>query len=130
MMQRVIEEVLEQYESGRLTRRELIAGLAGLATCVDAVLQQSVIPITARTLNHVTLRVSNVERSVRFYQQLFGFRVVNRQQNSVGLGVGTSHIGDGFFFPEGRVQLFRRVGFDYWPIAGSCHPCQVRSELT
>ena len=51
--------------------------------------------IAVRTLNHVTLRVSNVGRSVKFYQDLFGLPIVNRQANSVGLGVGSSHIGVG-----------------------------------
>jgi catechol 2,3-dioxygenase-like lactoylglutathione lyase family enzyme len=55
--------------------------------------QESASPISAKTLNHVTLRVSNVDRSVRFYQQLFELEIANRQQNSVGLDLGSSHLG-------------------------------------
>ena len=92
-MKAMIEHALQGYEGGRITRRQLVATLATLVTGSATMAQGDRSPIAARTLNHVTLRVSNVDRSVRFYQQLFGFPIANRQQSSVGLGVGTSHIG-------------------------------------
>ena len=58
-MQQVIDEALRQYETGRLTRRELVASLAALLAGSRAVVAQPV-PIPAKTLNHVTLRVSDV----------------------------------------------------------------------
>src|SRR5687768_10730772 len=91
-MQQVIDEVLRQYEKGALSRRELLAGLAALMAGSSVVTAQPV-PIEAKTLNHVTLRVTDVDRSVTFYRQLFGFPVVNRQPTSIGLGVGDWHIG-------------------------------------
>ena len=91
-MQQVVDEALRQYERGALTRRELVASLAALLAGSRAAAAQPV-PLEAKTLNHVTLRVTDVDRSVKFYQQLFGFPIVNRQATSIGLGVGDSHIG-------------------------------------
>jgi catechol 2,3-dioxygenase-like lactoylglutathione lyase family enzyme len=91
-MQQVISEALKQFETGLLTRRELVATLAALLTGHGAAVAQPV-QIHAKTLNHVTLRVADVDRSVKFYQQLFAFPIVNRQPTSIGLGVGNSHIG-------------------------------------
>jgi catechol 2,3-dioxygenase-like lactoylglutathione lyase family enzyme len=51
--------------------------------------------IRVRNINHMTLHVSDLKRSVAFYQGLFGMPVVNRQENSVGLriGSGPQHLG-------------------------------------
>jgi catechol 2,3-dioxygenase-like lactoylglutathione lyase family enzyme len=92
-MRAMIEQALDNYERGQVTRRQFVASLAMLMTGSLARGQDSGSSIAAKTLNHVTLRVSNVDRSVRFYQQLFEMPIANRQQNSVGLELGSSHIG-------------------------------------
>lgn len=46
-------------------------------------------PIRIRALNHATLTVSNVQRSVDFYQRLFGLPVQARQGPTVLLRIGS-----------------------------------------
>ena len=92
-MSALIEQVLTRYETGRMTRRQFVVSLVALMTGASAKAQETVPVISATTLNHVTLRVSDVDRSVRFYQKLFNLSIANRQQNSTGLNLGSSHLG-------------------------------------
>ena len=92
-MSALIEQVLLRYETGRMTRRQFVASLAALMTGASAKAQEAAPSIPATTLNHVTLRVSDVDRSVKFYQKLFDLSIANRQQNSTGLNLGSSHLG-------------------------------------
>jgi catechol 2,3-dioxygenase-like lactoylglutathione lyase family enzyme len=49
---------------------------------------QTAAPIRVRGFNHVTLAVSDVQRSVDFYQGLFGLPVASRQGATVNLQIG------------------------------------------
>jgi catechol 2,3-dioxygenase-like lactoylglutathione lyase family enzyme len=70
-----IEQLVTGYEKGAVTRRQLLSALAALAvgggTSVAAQ-QQTRSGGTAVRINHVNLRVSNMQRSMAFYQSLFG----------------------------------------------------------
>jgi len=74
------ERILTQYRDGRVTRRDLIASLvAFLGASHGLHARQGPSSIAVRTLNHVTLTVTDVQRSVAFYQRLFGLRVQTDQ---------------------------------------------------
>ena len=45
-------------------------------------------PMRVRGINHVTLAVSDVQRSVDFYQGLFGMPIVSRQGSTTNLQIG------------------------------------------
>ena len=79
-----IEHLLARYEEGALSRRQLVAGLAAVAA--QPASAQS--PLPAVSLNHVTLSVSDVERSRQFYEKLFGMKIATRQSNGINLGAG------------------------------------------
>jgi catechol 2,3-dioxygenase-like lactoylglutathione lyase family enzyme len=85
--------LLQRYESGQLSRRDLLGALAVL--CVPFKLGSGVEPAigTAKTMNHVTCRVSDVARSQKFYQELFGMPVLTQQAPGVNLRVGGSFLG-------------------------------------
>lgn len=84
-----VDRLLRWYETGRITRRELVAVLAALVASEPTTRAQTVpAPIPVRTLNHVTLFVSDVARSVDFYRTLFGLRVQSRQAAGTNLAVG------------------------------------------
>jgi catechol 2,3-dioxygenase-like lactoylglutathione lyase family enzyme len=90
-MSRTIEALLSQYETGTLSRRQLVASLAAIAAAGRAGAQSD--ELRARTLNHVSLIVSDLDRSVGFYQRLFGLEVKSRQTGGVNLAVGDSFLG-------------------------------------
>jgi glyoxylase I family protein len=80
-----IEMLLDQFEQGRLSRRGLVAALALMASAKPG---RGAAPLRAASLNHVTLAVSDVERSKEFYQKIFGLPVVSKQAGGINLGVG------------------------------------------
>src|SRR5262245_38498675 len=77
------------------SRRRLLLSIPALVLAPRAFAQVPGNPsIRVRGINHVTLRVSDLKRSVDFYQGLFGMPVVTRQgTTSVSLQVGPGHLG-------------------------------------
>ena len=76
----IIEELLSRYEKGQVSRRHVIASLAALfAGSGSAAAQTSPAPVAVGSLNHVSISVSDVKRSVEFYQSLFGLKVKSQQ---------------------------------------------------
>src|SRR3979490_2407028 len=70
-----------------VTRRQLLQSLPALALA-PRVFAQTAAPIRVRGINHVTLSVSDVKRSVDFYQGLFGMPVISRQGTTANLQIG------------------------------------------
>jgi catechol 2,3-dioxygenase-like lactoylglutathione lyase family enzyme len=94
-MQREIENLVTQYESRTLTRRQLVASLAAMVavgTKPAKAARQVGQVAQGRTINHVSLAVANVRESAEFYQSLLGLDVVSRPANG-GINMGLS---DGF----------------------------------
>ena len=96
-----LENLLSRYERGTMNRRQLVAALAAIAT--PAAAQAT---LRAATLNHVTLAVSDVERSRRFYGELLSMPVVSRQANGVNLGAGPSSFVGLYDIPSPRIHHF------------------------
>jgi catechol 2,3-dioxygenase-like lactoylglutathione lyase family enzyme len=70
-MQPLIEKMIADFEAGKLSRRQLAAALAGLVA-VGANAAPGASDLKAVGVNHVTLRVPDVQRSTKFYQEVFG----------------------------------------------------------
>ncbi len=77
---------MSAYDAGRISRRGLLMTLPALALAPRAFAQGSM--FRARALNHLTLSVSDVKRSLDFYQGLFGMPIQARQGNTIVLGLG------------------------------------------
>jgi catechol 2,3-dioxygenase-like lactoylglutathione lyase family enzyme len=80
--------------TAKLSRRDVLLSLPALAASAR-VFAQPPSPIRVTGINHVTLSVSDVKRSVDFYQGLFGMPIVSRQGETRGLriGAGPQHLG-------------------------------------
>ena len=90
-MQLIIEKLLADFERGSLSRRQLAASLALLATGARAALKDD--GLKAVTLNHVTVRVPDVHKTSQFYQEFFGMPLKQHSEKTHILGVGTSFFG-------------------------------------
>ena len=81
-METVIANLLKRFESGALSRRELIQGLAMLATAsgtaAAAGVQES--GFKATTIDHMSIQVSDLPRSIAFYQSVFGLHIVSEDK--------------------------------------------------
>ena len=62
-----------------LTRRELLASVAGLMVARRAIAQAGAAPIPVRGLNHLHLTVSSLQRSLEFYQRVLGMPLAGMQ---------------------------------------------------
>lgn len=94
-MKSVISNLVERFENGNLTRRDLVQGLTMLfaaasvparqAAAAEAPAAQS---FTPTGIDHVSVLVSDVERSAKFYQDLFGLSVLStdKEHGIVRLG--------------------------------------------
>jgi catechol 2,3-dioxygenase-like lactoylglutathione lyase family enzyme len=89
-----LESLLSSYENGRITRRELLGALAAFAATGPAS-AQGLQPASGavKPLNHVTLFVEDVRKSVSFYQSLFGMPVLTPQDPGINLTAGTGFLG-------------------------------------
>ena len=79
-----------------LSRRDLLLSLPALAVARKAFAQAGAPMLRARGLSQMTLSVSDVKRSMDFYQGLFGMPIQARQGSTVILRIGagphpTSH---------------------------------------
>ena len=94
-----LDALLQRYESGQISRRQLLGALAAaLASgCAPAAPEAGI--GVAKQLNHVTLFVRSVEESQRFYQDLFSMPILTPQPPGVNLRVGGGFVG---LYPAGE----------------------------
>ena len=78
-MNDTISRLLEAYEKGNMSRRRLIQGLAVLAAASTAA---EAAGFQGNSINHISLYVSNLQRSTDFYQRVFGCTVNKRDGNN------------------------------------------------
>ena len=89
-----IEQLVDGFIAGRLTRRQLIGSVAALVAGGARPEAQTASVAKGRTLNHVSLAVSDVEKSAAFYSKILDLQVVSRPGNGgINLGLGTSFLG-------------------------------------
>jgi catechol 2,3-dioxygenase-like lactoylglutathione lyase family enzyme len=113
-MQSTIDDLVGKFESRRLTRRQLVASLTALVAGSRSLSAQSGTPAAdsrpvaqGSSLNHVSLAVTDVERSAEFYTKLLGLKVVSRPGNGgINLGLGSSFLGLYKLADPGKVNHF------------------------
>jgi catechol 2,3-dioxygenase-like lactoylglutathione lyase family enzyme len=106
-MQDTISRLLTTYENGKMSRRQLVQGLAVLAAGSSTL---SAAGFEGNGINHVSLQVSNLQRSTDYYQRTFGCKVNKRDgNNQLVFGKGFLVLRQGT--PPGKVDHFA-IGVD------------------
>jgi catechol 2,3-dioxygenase-like lactoylglutathione lyase family enzyme len=90
-MIRTIERLLDSFERGTLSRRQLALSLAALVSAEQAAAKEK--ELKAVTINHVTVRVPDLHRTSQFYQEFFGMPLKQQSAKIHILGVGDSFFG-------------------------------------
>ena len=90
---KVISDLVTRYETGRLSRRDLIQGLTMLvATASVKAADEPAAPtqLECAGVDHVSVRVKDLKRSADFYQSLFGLepRGEDKEHRILRLGKG------------------------------------------
>jgi len=115
-MEAIISNLVKSFEQGALTRRELIRGLAMLAAAsgtAAAGLQEA--GFKGAKIDHVSIQVTNLQRSIEFYKNLFGFNVVSEDKSNeiVRLGITKTLVSLHHKSPTGIVDHFA-IGVDHF----------------
>jgi catechol 2,3-dioxygenase-like lactoylglutathione lyase family enzyme len=108
-MEAIISSLLNRFEKGALSRRGLIQSLAMLSaagTASEALGQDS--GIKAARIDHVSIQVTDLPRSIAFYQKMFGLTVVSEDKPNeiVRLGLGKTLVSLHHKSPTGLVDHF------------------------
>ena len=93
-----IDDLVGKFEARTMSRRELVVALAGVvaAAAAPASAQTAAPTMVAqgRTINHVSMAVTDVEKSAAFYKALLGLKEVSRPGNGgINLGLGSGFLG-------------------------------------
>ncbi|MEY4268825.1 MAG: hypothetical protein RLZZ58_41 [Pseudomonadota bacterium] len=109
-MEPIVANLLDNYESGRLSRRDLVTGLSVLAAGAVAAPAVAQVVATApgsegapvpvppfmqpTAIDHVSLLVADLQRSTEFYNRLFGLVVVSENPTYKIVRLGLKSVDD------------------------------------
>ena len=90
-MEYIIGQLLQDYEHGKMTRRQLIRTLALTATAASTVgTAEAAAPANATYINHVSMQVADYAKTRDFYSGLFGMKVTNDDGKQCRLNFGNN----------------------------------------
>jgi len=94
-MNRVIAELVDRFERGGLTRRQLIERIAALVAASSAPSSVAAQPagLQATAINHTSVLVTDLSRSADFYGRVFGLTTVSEDKPNRILRLGTGGSG-------------------------------------
>ncbi len=106
-MEHIIAKILSAYDRGIVSRRQLIQAVTGVVSAAG-VARAANSTFQGVGLNHIAIRVTNVQRSRDFYQKHFGLPVLHEAEDNCFLGLGKNFL-----------TLFRneKPGLDHFCIA-------------
>lgn len=108
-MDALISNLVNRFERGALTRRELVQGLSMLAAAGGAASAQAQnAGIKAAKIDHVSIQVSDLPRSIAFYEEMFGLTILSQDKPNeiVRLGAGKVLVSLHHKSPTGLVDHF------------------------
>lgn len=89
-MDQQFDKLFDDYDQKKISRRDLLGLLlaAGAASAAPLSKAQPAAPVAiGRSMNHVSLSVSDVNRSADFYNRVLGMEIISRPGNG-GLNMG------------------------------------------
>jgi catechol 2,3-dioxygenase-like lactoylglutathione lyase family enzyme len=93
-MEAIISNLVKQFERGAISRRDLVRSLAMLAaageTASAAALQEN--PFKSTRIDHISIQVTDLPRSIAFYQKVFGLSIVSEDKANEIVRLGTTRI--------------------------------------
>lgn len=90
-----LDQLVSRYEQGQISRRELLAALSSLLVAASsAPAAAAAAPVgVVKQMNHVSIFVPDVQKSVAFYQSTFDLPLLTRQDPGVNLNAGAGFLG-------------------------------------
>lgn len=94
-MEAIISDLVTRFEKGALSRRGLIQGLAMLAAAGGATSMaqaQNAPGLKGVNIDHISIQVSDLPRSIAFYEKIFGLAVMSEDKPNEISRLGASKI--------------------------------------
>jgi catechol 2,3-dioxygenase-like lactoylglutathione lyase family enzyme len=95
-MDAIVTDLVNRFERGGLTRRQLIQGLSALvaASTAPATAAAQAGKLQAMSINHTSVLVTDLQRSADFYAKVFGLMPVSEDKENkiLRLGAGGSGV--------------------------------------
>jgi len=106
-MEHIIASLLQDFEAGKMNRRQLIRSLsvAASAAAVVGVTPASAASLNTVGINHISYRVANSSKTRDFYSGLLGLKVSNDTGTKCRLDAG----GVSFHVQPGEDEVTRRT---------------------
>lgn len=92
-MKGVITDLVERFDNGTLSRRQLVQGLTVLAAAGAtgrAAAQPT--PFVSTGIDHISIQVTDLARSIEFYQTIFGLSILNQDEDNEIVRMGRDRI--------------------------------------
>ena len=92
-MKPVITDLVERFDNGSLTRRQLIQGLTAIAAAsgaAGAAAQEA--PFRSAGIDHISVQVEDLAPSISFYENVFGLAVLNQDEPNKIVRMGVDRI--------------------------------------
>ena len=109
-MDNEISKLVSGFERGALSRRELVQGLSMMvaAAAGAAQAQAQTTGLKGVRIDHMSIQVKDLARSIKFYQDLFGFKNVSEDKPNkiVRLGITKTIVSLHEKQPTGLVDHF------------------------
>ena len=106
-MIQTIEALVNKFEAGKLTRRQLVLSLATLAAAPQSAAKEK--GSRAVSINHITVKVPDLQRTSNFYQEFFEMPLKQHSAKTHILGVGDCFFG----IEQGDSQAARVDHYDF-----------------
>jgi catechol-2,3-dioxygenase len=91
-METVISNLVKKFENGALSRRELIQSLVAVTAASTgaavAAFQQT--PFKSTRIDHISVQVADLPRSIAFYEKIFGLSILNEDKTNEIVRMGTT----------------------------------------
>jgi PadR family transcriptional regulator len=91
-MESVIAGLVNQFERGALSRRDLVQGLLALTATGSVALASPFqeTPFKPTRIDHISIQVTDLPRSIVFYQKVFGLSILNEDKANEIVRMGTT----------------------------------------
>ena len=93
-MEVIISDLVKRFETGMVSRRELIGSLTMLAAVGGAAsgAEAQEAPFRSTRIDHISIQVTDLPRSIDFYEKVFGLSILNEDRDNDIVRMGTTRI--------------------------------------
>jgi catechol 2,3-dioxygenase-like lactoylglutathione lyase family enzyme len=108
-MEAMISKLVERFERGGLSRRELVQGITALAAAgAGTAAQAQDAGLKGMKIDHISIQVSDLPKSIAFYEKIFGLTILSEDKPNeiVRLGIGKIIVSLHHKNPTGIVDHF------------------------